>query len=249
MKLNRAPAKLSVRLLCALVLAIGPIAPAGAQSSEYEQTGSLEGGVTNPNHRVLVTRLAPSARIAVRTSFDAPLETVWIQGYKDMFCTRAFVEVSGPFGTVSPSGEPHLHFQEALAARLAGRTVASIRDLLLSAEKRSTRAQQFAALFGMPLPLSPADLQRRAGGNNPEDFPSRSLTHAEQLRLNLGQEVRLDDFADGGTRYECLSPAQIDAAIAEAKRVYAAVITAMEGGSTAVGNKEPPPSSTGRQLR
>jgi hypothetical protein len=179
-------------------------------------------------------------RVPVRSSGAQPLEIVSIGGWRDMHCAPAL-------GLDRDTGLParrggDLSFKHHLFVRLSQMNAAAMRVALQRAEASTTRADQYRELFGVELPAESGELHTD---------PPRILNYAERTTLNLGQELSLSAFSvrtdnpDSNPNFECLSPAQVDAAIAEAKRVYAAVIMAMEGGGSKGGLTATP--STGLQ--
>jgi len=231
-------------------VAIAPIGSVRAQTSDYTQVAIPDAGGTsrfptdqsNANAKVLVRRVAPSARIAVRSSLAQPVLQVEIQGYKDMICALT--------PTYLPTGLPdeasfHLRLKDRLFQKLSTLDAASMRKILQQAQTGG-RAEQFAALFGMTLPAASGDLPRPGGPNSNRMANSHKhdLAAADQIKLNQGQEVPL--AAVGGDDIECLTLPQIDAAIAEAKNVYGAVIDAMERRATGASKAS---GSSGLQVR
>jgi hypothetical protein len=67
------------------------------------------------------------------------------------------------------------------------------------------------------------------------------LSLAEQTQLNMGQPLAVQvPYRAGSPTVRCLTLPEVDALIAEAKRVYAAVIAAIEG----AGSRGLQPAST-----
>jgi hypothetical protein len=109
---------------------------------------------------------------------------------------------------------------------------ASLRRRLERARQAATREAQFAELFGEPMP----NISRDYPGGGTYDIP---IAAESQNALAMGQEVRYQLTRQSGGDPMCLTLTQMDAVIAEAKRVYAAVIAAMEGGKAASSGVQP----------
>jgi hypothetical protein len=77
------------------------------------------------------------------------------------------------------------------------------------------------------------------------------LSAAQQAQLNMGQEllVSIFDLQGKPIDFGCLTVPQVDAAIAEGKRVYTAVIAAKAGGSAKGGLTTSAPTLSGPQTQ
>jgi hypothetical protein len=138
-----------------------------------------------------------------------------IPGYRGLYCAAS----AGPaLGQATNPAAEVFDFRNLLLNRMRTRDAAALRRLLDEAEKSSGREQQFLVLFGMALPPS-------AGIFQPAIY--EGLPRGAHAQLQMGQEVTMSDL---GT-YRCLTPAQVDSSIAEAKRAYQAVIAGMSRGT------------------
>jgi len=149
-----------------------------------------------------------------RIAFDPKLSTYgWrfgIPGYRNLYCAKP-----APVTTGQAAPLFSFDFKHLLLARMRGMELAALRRALDDAAKSADREAQFRALFGVDLPpssglFSPAIL----GGPPANSMPL----------LEMGQEVTIGV----SSTYECMTPSQVDLVNAEAKRVYTAVIAAMQ---------------------
>lgn len=187
---------------------------------------------------VEVTASGLSTRVAVTTSPTRPVDRVFLLGYQNLYCARRLrLDSMSELGV----GGGHLDFRFALYEKLKTMDGASMRAVLDSAAVTSgTREQQFVALFGTPLRPSSASFE---GDGTESDQLAWYVTRQEQNQLNTGQEVtHVYRDEQGRPIHECVTIPQVDAAIAEAKKVYQAVIAAMQktsGGKDAPVQGEP----------
>lgn len=247
----------NVAVLAAVWLGLGP-GLAAAQTTAYTQSGPA----SNPNAALEISRVTPGMRVPVRTTVSAPLAEMSIGGYQDMVCAKPRPEIAAKYGegrlrAPAPDGG-ELDLRERLTERLGALNLERAKSILQGLEKKTDRASQFAELFGIALPPSSDDFPRTYGAQS-RLSPTISLRADQQLKLNTGQEVTVGGGGDGDsskadpdgatavTSLRCLTLPQIDAAIAEAKRVYAAVIAVMEGGRG--GLSATTPSSSGLQTQ
>ena len=223
-------------------------------AQEPQQTGFAGAFSTNQNEVLRIPNASPGMRVPVRTTAVAPLGVVVFQGYRNAHCTERVTQAPGeggaPTATASMTllpvaaasapdgglaagalmpGGGELKLRDRLVERLGRLNVTEARNALQAAEKSADRAAQFQELFGVPLPpltrsFSVPTNPTQAGYNLLGGVPIE-VDERQRTQLNMGQEVTITLALD------CLTPAQIDAAIAEAKRVYAAVIAAMESGA------------------
>jgi hypothetical protein len=213
----------------------------GRATSAWCQTDATQGVSdfgSNPN---AILQIRPVTSIAstypVRTTATQPLERIVIGDYRGVYCAEQG-EVDRDTGDYKSTGG-QFDFQRRLLRKLSSLDAAAIRVSLQRAEKGS-RAEQFGELFGIPLP---PDASIEGVG----DSLSYQLNSAEREQLIMGQRwTRTFTTAKG---LACLTPAQVDAAIAEAKRVHQAVISAMEGGADKRGPTTTAPSSSGLQTQ
>lgn len=221
------------RLTSLMVLVV--TSSAVAQTADYHQSSSIGlGGETQPgNHFLIVDWLPATLRIPVKSTPADPLQIVAVRGRRDMYCTLAGAQgnaVSTPFGTTSSSSTVggEFNFREALYRRLSALDLAAMQAALQRAN-RADRSTQYRELFAVELPALNEVWQFARG------LP---VEEAAQMQLNTGQEISVNI-----ENVVCATPAQIDAAIAEGKRVYAAVIAAMGGGGAQRGLGTTAPSS------
>lgn len=202
-----------------LILAVATvIADAAAQTADYHQSAGDD--ANNPNSLLVIERLSPAGRVPVRAGINQPLERVQLNGYRDMYCAPK-LSIDALTGRATSAGGA-LAFQHALFVRVSAMDSAAMRDALQRAENASDRSEQYRELFGITLPDLNGSLS---------DAVSVELNYEERSRLLTGQEVAIKfaiDRPNAGLAFECATIAQVDAAIAEAKRVYAAVISAMQ---------------------
>jgi hypothetical protein len=137
-----------------------------------------------------------------------------IPGYRGLYCAAGAGVASGQL----TNPQEVFDFRNLLLNRMRTRDAAALRRVLEEAEQSSGREQQFLVLFGIALPPS-------AGIFQPAIY--EGLPRGAHAQLQMGQEVTMSDL---GT-YRCLTPAQVDASIAEAKRAYQAVIVGMSRGT------------------
>lgn len=203
------------------------LAPAIAAAQDYYQTrGATSYGSARSatGETLVITRISPTFRVPVRTTPEQPVDRVEVRGYRDMYCAplahaerRAASET--PEGDQGASqfirSEGELNFRELLYARLAALDSAAMQAALQRAADTTDRAAQYRELFGVNLPAIAAEFS---------SWEDASLDAAAQMRLNTGQETAV------AFSILCATPSVVDAAIAEARRVYAAVIAAMGGG-------------------
>ena len=206
--------RIGFAMLCGAAAAVA--ASATQAQSEFAQ-GSAQalGGAVSANGGVEITRLAPPGRINVRTSVSDPVLWVAIEGHRDSACTSAMV--SWPDS-----------LKQQLFDRIKSQNAASLRATLASAQTGS-RAEQYRHLFGLEMP--PTEGTWNLGIGQQRSPNNIDLSEAQQAQLNMGQPLVLQvPQATGRLDVYCLTLPEVDAAIAEAKRVYAAIIAAMEGG-------------------
>jgi hypothetical protein len=225
------PGSVQCKLVFALLLGLAP-GFLVAQTPDYYQTTSATIG--SPQQRaavvhgvtLVVERISPTFRVPVQTTPEQPVVWVQVRGHRDMYC--AAMQVLTPKSKTEAGSEKaadsggELNFREALYRKLALLDVGAMQVALQRGEKAADRAAQYRELFGVALPPLTGEwdyLQQVDTG----------LDESVQMQLNLGQETTV------ATGSVCATPAQVDAAIAEARRVYAAVIAAMQGGGAKSG--------------
>jgi hypothetical protein len=185
--------------------------------------------------------------VPVRTTVAQPLKGVVFSGYRDVHCTErgtdpnvgaatgtdftglsALLQAGQQAGQLDGGlaagtlmqGGGELRFRERLIERLGTLDLRAAQSALDAAEKSTDRAAQFQHLFGVPLP----PLTRSFTSDNIFGGVAVVLDASMEEQLLTGGQVTVAIALD------CLKPAEIDTAIAEAKRVYAAVIAAMRTG-------------------
>lgn len=210
--------RLTVARRHALAILLTCARAAFGQTEYTQEAGSgTDGGAVSANGSVTVNRLGPQGRIVVKTTVADPVLTVAVYSYTGMVCER--------------HSAPSLELRQRLFERVAGKDAATLRGILQRAQASTSRATQYGELFGVAMPSADASL---TGGT--ERFPpSAALDAQRKNQLNMGQNVVLD--LSGSV--SCLTLAQVDAAITEAKSVYAAVIAAMEGPARASSGIKP----------
>jgi len=220
-------------------------AHAVAQTGDYQQQGSPGpfGGSPAGNNVLIVNWLPATSRIPIKTTPADSLKVVVVRGRRDMHCAlTALTDVpttqsfSVPLGFAPPSqasataGE--LNFREALYRRLGALDAKAMTEALRAANG-ADRAAQYRGLFGVELPaLNQAWTFNAVAG----------VEEPAQMQLNTGQQISVNI-----NYVVCATTEQVDAAIATAKQVYAAVIATMEGKSA--GKAATSPASSGLQSR
>jgi hypothetical protein len=211
--------ELSVRtigraMLCGAAAAVAASAT-HAQSEFVQSSSQALGGAVSANGGVVITRLAPPGRIDVRTSVSDPVLWVSVEGHRNSACTSAMIDWPNSF-------------RQQLFDRISAQNAAALRATLASAQTGS-RAEQYRHLFGLEMPPTEGTW-RLAGVRSPDNI---DLTEAQQAQLNMGQPIIVNPPQHlGSLHVYCLTLPEVDALIAEAKRVYSAVIAAMEGART-----------------
>lgn len=222
-----------------------------AAAQEPQQTGIAGAFSANQNEVLRIPNASPGMRVPVRTTAVAPLGLVVFQGYRNAHCTERVTQPPGEGGTPTSAasmafmptpaaptqdgglaagglmpGGGELKLRDRLVDRLGRLSMTDARAALQAAEKSADRAAQFQELFGVPLPPLTRSFSVSTNptqpGNNPFGGVPIPVDESQRTQLNMGQEVTITLALD------CMTPAQIDAGIAEAKRVYAAVIASME---------------------
>jgi hypothetical protein len=218
---NKLNALLST-LLCAgasaTVLAQTPDYYQAASSGQEYGGGRFKGPGAGGNAALVIERLPSTFRVPVRTTPDGPVRSVTVKGARGVYCARkaGFDGVAGQdyiTKKLNDSGGGELNFQELLYKKLSTLDAAAIQTTLQRAEK-AERAAAYRELFGAELPP--------LTGEWPFSI-DRPVHEQEQMQLNTGRETKLE--MDSVT---CATPAQVDAAIATAKQVYAAVVAAIQ---------------------
>ena len=207
-------------------LLAGTAAAALAQTPDYYQgTSSSQGygktrsGIVGAggNAALIIERLPSTFRVPVRTTPDSPLYSVTVLGAREVYCAQkaAFDAVAGVDYIKKKFNDSggELNFQELLYKKLSTLDAAAIQTTLQRAEK-AERAAAYRELFGAELPP--------LTGEWPFSI-DREVHEQEQMQLNMGRETKLE--MEGVV---CAAPAQVDAAIATAKQVYAAVVAAIQ---------------------
>ena len=171
-----------------------------AAAQDYEIT-STGTGVQSIRYRITSTL---PARIEVPAA--APVQAHQFLGYgPDMFCHTAAESELSPFD-----------FVNRLTYTVNGRTAAQLRELVKSVDARSERVGKYSLLFQWNEESSGA-FNNRPSSTAPIALPW-SLVTAQQR----GEPITIP-------LQTCLSAAQLDAAIAEGRRLVLLVIQAMEG--------------------
>ena len=248
------PESVPRKLIVALCLASTAVSPMAQEPHQTGLSGFGPGFAENQNQALIVPNASPGMRVPVRTTAVAPLGMVIMKGYRNAHCTERVTQAPGE-GTPTTSatsaallgtpqtpvedgglaagglmpGGGELKLRDRLVERLGQLSVTAARAALQAAEKSADRAAQFQELFGVPLPpltrsFTVVTNPMQPGYNLWGGVPIW-VDEGQRTQLNMGQEVTITLALD------CLTPAQIDAAIAEAKRVYGAVIAAMESGA------------------
>jgi hypothetical protein len=237
------------RNLAAMLIAAGIVVAgdACAQAPDYYQTGAAgEGhgnyrlaGSANENRLLVVDRLPPTFRVPVRTTPDQPVSAIVVNGSRNVYCALLLAPIDGPVApdyitrkSTDSGGE--LNFKERLYRRLVALDSAAMRNALQRAAK-GDRAAAYRELFGVELPQLTGEWTFTV-----KELPIRE---PQQMQLNIGSEAKVDIES-----VVCATPVQVDAAIAAAKQVYAAVIATLEGGGTK-GLTTSAPSSSGLQTQ
>jgi hypothetical protein len=208
------------------LIAMALLAPdLAAQEADYYQTATDDFGrgadrhanSGNSNNYLVIDRLPANFRVPVRTTPDQPVSFVYVRGARDVYCALQGAGDSTPTDyitkkTAGTRGE--LDFQRLLYEKLAGLDAGTM-QIALQRIAKADRATAYRELFGVDLPPLTGEWS----------FTVNKLRVAEpqQMALNLGREARVELPA-----VICATPAQVDAAIATAKQVYAAVISAMQ---------------------
>jgi hypothetical protein len=208
-------------------LLAGTAAAALAQTPDYYQgTSSSQGygktrsGIVGAggNAALIIERLPSTFRVPVRTTPDSPLYSVTVLGAREVYCAQkaAFDAVAGVDYIKKKFNDSggELNFQELLYKKLSTLDAAAIQTTLQRAEK-AERAAAYRELFGAELPP--------LTGEWPFSIDNREVREQEQMQLNMGRELKVEVDS-----VVCATPAQVDAAIATAKQVYAAAVAAMQ---------------------
>jgi len=217
----------------AALLIAGASSTVSGQVPDYGQAAGSGSAADNPNAQLSLNALTPAMRVPVKTTVGAPLRYVRFVGYRDMVCARQRASTDPGSGMTTGVGG-QLDLRERLLQKLAALDVAGMRAVLQRAEQAADRASQYQELFGAALPPSSARFGELDGGTG-ADPAVMALTLEEKQRLNTGGSLTIQGAArlnpDSGQvnsfpDFVCLTLPQVDAAIAEAKRVYQAVIAA-----------------------